>query len=195
MEKFWVGNRASVWKTLGATSHSKGERHHQDFYCTHPSAAEWLLKLEDLGDILEPACGMGHLSEVFRKAGKRVTSTDLFPHGYGTTPVDFFSFTDWPGDIVTNPPYKLALRFIEHALRIVHDGRKVAMFLKIQFLEGKKRKEFYLKNPPRTVYVSSSRIICSKGGRFKDVSSSAVAYGWFVWVKGFKGDPVLKWFN
>jgi len=24
---------------------------------------------------------------------------------------------------------------------------------------------------------------------------SAVAYAWFVWQKGYKGDTVIKWFN
>lgn len=74
-------------------------------------------------------------------------------------------------------------------------GRKVAMFLKLQFLEGKSRKEFFLKNPPKTVYVSSSRLICAMNGEFSKYPSSAVAYAWFVWEKGFKGDPVIKWIN
>lgn len=24
---------------------------------------------------------------------------------------------------------------------------------------------------------------------------SAIAYAWYVWEKGFTGDPVIKWFN
>ena len=24
---------------------------------------------------------------------------------------------------------------------------------------------------------------------------SAVAYAWYIWEKGYKGDTVLKWFN
>ncbi len=27
------------------------------------------------------------------------------------------------------------------------------------------------------------------------VGGSATAYAWFVWVKGYKGEPVIKWFN
>ena len=45
----------------------------------------------------------------------------------------------WDGDILTNPPYKYAKEFIEHAMTIIPDGRKVFMFLKLQFLEGKAR--------------------------------------------------------
>lgn len=69
------------------------------------------------------------------------------------------------------------------------------MFLKLQFLEGKQRKELFKKYPPKVVYVSSSRLICAKNGDFSEYKSSAVAYAWFVWEKGFKGDPIIKWIN
>lgn len=49
-----------------------------------------------------------------------------------------------------------------------------------------------MKNPPKIVYVSSSRLNCAKNGDFESYPSSAVAYAWFVWVKGFKGDPIIK---
>ena len=69
------------------------------------------------------------------------------------------------------------------------------MFLKLTFLEGQKRKDFFLHNPPKTIYVSSSRLMCAMNGEFEKCSSRAVAYAWFVWEKGFKGDPVIKWIN
>ena len=65
----------------------------------------------------------------------------------------------WDGDILTNPPYKYAKEFIEHAMTIIPDGRKVFMFLKLQFLEGKARGELFKKYPPRYVYVSRSRCL------------------------------------
>lgn len=101
----------------------------------------------------------------------------------------------WDGDIITNPPYKYGEKFVERALELVSDGRKVAMFLKLQFLEGKARKELFQKYPPKTVYVSSSRLICAKNGEFDKFSSSAVAYCWYVWIKGYRGDTTIKWFN
>ena len=70
------------------------------------------------------------------------------------------------------------------------------MFLKLQFLEGQKRKQLFLKNPPKTVYVSSSRLYCAKNGEFERYKDTkAIAYAWFVWVKGFMGDTVIKWIN
>ena len=74
-KKDWVGGRASVFKTLGASNHAEHERACCDYYATEPKATEWLLKLEPFdGPILEPACGEGHISEVLTKGGYSVIS-------------------------------------------------------------------------------------------------------------------------
>lgn len=86
-----------------------------------------------------------------------------------------------------------AQEFVEHSLSLVPEGHKVCMFLKVQFLEGKSRKELFLNNPPRRVWVSSSRISCSKNGN--NFSEFMIAYAWYVWEKGYHGDTILKWFN
>ena len=99
------------------------------------------------------------------------------------------------GDIITNPPYKFASDFVTHALDLVNSGNKVFMFLKLQFLEGKSRRALFDSKQLKAVYVSSSRIKCAKNGGFEDISSSAVAYAWFEFEKGFQGDPVIKWIN
>jgi len=197
MNKNWTGNGNSVYKTLGASNHTDKDRELYDYYATDPKAARLLLELEDFHNVLEPSCGAGHLSKVFEEAGIEVTSSDIIDRGYGTQK-NFFSYTKWDGDIITNPPYKYGLEFVEHALRIITKGNKVAMFLKLQFLEGKKRKRLFVTNPPKTLYVSSSRLLCAKNADFEGMrkgGGSAVAYGWFVWVKGFKGNTEIKWFN
>lgn len=192
----WTGDRNSIFKILGASSHSRRRRERNDYYATDPIAVEWLLKLEDFSDdILEPACGEGHLSKRMIELGKNVVSSDIIDRGYGEVK-NFFDYDSWHGDIITNPPYKFAQEFVEHAIKIIPEGRKVAMFLKIQFLEGKRRKEFFMKNPPIRVWVSSSRIRCALNGDFNTTKNgSAVCYAWFVWQKGYKGDTILKWFN
>lgn len=107
--------------------------------------------------------------------------------------MDFLKQTKiFDGDIVTNPPYRYASEFIYKALSLVNDGNKVCMFLKVQYLEGKSRRKLYELFPPSRVWVSSSRIQCGRNGVFKD---SMVAYAWFVWEKGYKGETILKWFN
>jgi len=53
------------------------------------------------------------------------------------------TFDNFNGDIITNPPYRYALNFVQKALESVRIGGKVAMFLKLQFLEGKERRKFF----------------------------------------------------
>lgn len=70
------------------------------------------------------------------------------------------------------------------------------MFLKLQFLEGKARRALFEKWPPKTVYVSSSRLHCAMNGDFeKNANSGAIAYAWYVWQKDYTGDTVVKWIN
>lgn len=200
MSKDWVGNSNSIYKTLGASNHTDKERQSEDFYATEPKAAELLLELEEFNEnIWECACGEGDLSKVFEKAGHKVLSTDLIDRGYGTGGIDFLQCTEvFDGDIITNPPYKYAKEFVEKAIELVPDGHKVAMFLKLQFLEGKARRELFEKYPPKTVYVASGRLLCAKNGDFEGMKAgggSAVAYCWYVWEKGYQGDTIIKWFN
>lgn len=194
MKKDWTGNYQSVVGCLGSHNLTNEPREEHDYYATQPIAAEWLIKIEDLDEnIWECACGEGHLSKVFEEYGFNVRSTDLIDRNFGEGGVDFLECTEkWNGDIVTNPPYRYAQEFIEHALSVVEEGHKVCMFLKVQFLEGKRRKKLFAKFPPKTVWVSSSRIQCGKNGEFKD---SMVAYAWYIWEKGYKGETVVKWFN
>ena len=56
-------------------------------------------------------------------------------------------------DILTNPPYKYAQEFVEHALALLKVGGYCVMLLKIQFLEGKARRKLFDKYPPKYVYV------------------------------------------
>lgn len=198
--KDWKGNNRSIFTTLGASNHTEKERQKEDFYATDPIAAKLLLEVETFSpNIWECACGQKHLSLVFEEKGYNVRSSDLI-NRCNNEIFDFLSTENqkWHGDIITNPPYKYAKEFIEKALDIIDDGNKVAMFLKIQFLEGKERKKMFQKFPPKVIYVSSSRILCAKNAEFqkmKDGGGSAVAYAWYVWEKGYKGETIIKWIN
>lgn len=197
MEKDWIGNKRTTFAQLGASSHTEKEREEHDFYATDPVAAEGLLEVLDLDkNILEPACGLGHLSEVFKAAGHNVESTDLIDRGYGKGEENFLLREEpWDGDIVTNPPYKYAEEFVRKALELVPAGKKVVMFLRIQFLEGQKRRKLFEDYPPKYVLVASKRIVCAINGDFAAVKGSAAAYCWIVWEKGFTGNTQLNWFN
>ena len=196
--KDWTENQTSIFKTLGASNHTDKYREENDFYATDPNAINLLCEVEKFDkNILEPACGQGHLSKRLIEHGYQVLSYDLIDRGYGMQN-DFLKTTAWTGDIITNPPYKIAKEFIEHSLSIIPKGNKVAMFLKLQFMEGKARKKLFKTNPPKTIYVSSSRILCAKNADFDGMiagGGSAVAYAWYVWEKGFSGKTTIEWIN
>lgn len=210
---------SNTMRCLGTNTHTDHDREQDDFYATEPIAAELLLEAEpELNNIWEPAVGEKHLANVFESHGKlgrmsdivkrcddeRIEVKDFLTKRSGLLNSVEREGNQYEGDIVTNPPFKLAVPFIKRGLELVPDGRKVCMFLKLQFLEGQERKEFFKQYPPKTVYVSSSRIACAMNGEFMKLNkktgkmekiANAVAYAWFVWEKGFKGDPVIKWIN
>ena len=198
--KDWVGTQNSLFKMLGASNHCDEEREENDFYATDPVAIDWLLGVESFSEFVwEPCCGAGHLSKKLKEYGHILLNTDIIDRGYEdfNDVLDFLQY-DGPifkGDIITNPPYKYCSEFIKKSLDVIEDGHKVAMFLKLQTLEGQKRyNEIFSVNPPKSVYVFVKRVACGKNGKF-DSGSSAVCYAWFVWEKGWKGDTTLKWIN
>lgn len=199
--KDWKGNTKSIFVCNGASNHSTSERQVDDYYATEPKALELLLREENFNQsIWECACGGGHLSNLLKAEGYNVKSSDIVHRGFdGTEIIDFLKVAKAnKRDIITNPPYKYAKEFVEHALDISADGVKIAMFLKLTFLESKSRKELFKKYPPKKVYVSSSRLQCAKNGDFdnyKNSAGTAVAYAWFIWEKGFTGEPRIRWFN
>lgn len=189
----------SIVRIIGAHNVTAEAREHHDFYATDPIAAEKLIEIEKLSStIWEPACGLGHLSKVFIKHGFSVVSSDLIDRGFGHGGVDFVN-VELPelfaGDIVTNPPFSLAEQFVEHGLSLIEPGRKVCMFLKVQFLEGQKRRAFFERTPLKTVHISSKRINCYKNGIETMTTGSMMALAWFIWKKGYQGEPVIKWFG
>lgn len=199
MKKDWKANSKSQYVTLGASDHSNKEREENDFYATSDIAVRLLLDSESFNPFVwECACGTGHISKVLEDYMYTVKSTDIIDRGYGEGCVDFLScdIKYWHGDIITNPPYSLAHEFVEKALSIVNQGSKVAMFLRLLFLEGQKRRKLFHANPPKRVYVFSKRAYCAKNGDFSiQNEGGAVAYAWFVWEKGYKNDSIIKWIN
>ena len=194
MAKDWTGNSVSMFKTIGADGHGNEAREVDDFYATDPVVIKPLLEREKfVGSIWECACGQGHLSKELEKQGFNVISTDLYDRGYGYAGVDFL----WQGslraeNIITNPPYKYATEFVKHAIDLQAD--KIAMFMKLTFLETKGRKELFLKHPPKNVYVFSERVRCAIGGDFeRQKNSNAIAYCWYVWEKDYTGKTVIGW--
>lgn len=81
-----------------------------------------------------------------------------------------------------------------HALNLLPDGGVLCSLAKTVLLEGQARYDDLFRDyPPRYILQFVRRIECGKDGVF--TGSSAVAYAWFVWEKGYTGDLVVKWIN
>jgi len=171
-----------------------------DFYPTPPIATEALLEVESFdGEIWEPACGDGAISKVLKERGHFVVSSDLINRGYGEYPIDFldkmearhfllrqFNYIGGIPNIITNPPYSKGQEFVEQAIKMSSD--KVAMLLKIQFLEGQKRRKMFEQFPPKKIWVFSKRLTQHRDGK-KGNYSGMMCFAWFVWEKNYSGEP------
>ena len=168
-----------------------------DYYATPISSTQALLSVEKFeGNILEPCCGEGHISEVLKQEGYEVYSNDLINRGYGESFKDFLKEDFGTYDnVITNPPFKYAKDFIEKSLEITTG--KVAMFCKIQLLEGVSRVKMFEETPLKNVYVFSKRQNPLRNGKEVDENgnkwSSTMCFAWFVWEHGYEGQPTINW--
>ncbi len=178
--------------SIVGSSRQNGDREKNDFYPTPPYATEELLKREAfIGNVWEPACGEGHMSKVIELSGYNTRSTDLIYRGYGEQE-DFLQSHFVADNIITNPPYGIALDFVLKAKK--QSRFKIAMFLKTVFLESEKRKEMFLDTefPLKRMYQFSKRVTLYKDG-VKMKNSGMIAYAWYVWEKGYDGKPTIEW--
>lgn len=184
-------------------------RETHDFYPTWPAATKALLSVERFdGPIWEPACGDGAMSKVLEAAGHEVISTDLIDRGYGEGGRYFLM--EWAPrapNIVTNPPFRWAVEFTDRALMLtrpsVNDAvaagaigaswvaprtHKVALFLRLAFLEGVERGRWFPKTPLARVWVMSRRVPFAKGEAATEATQAGpLAFAWFVWEHGHSG--------
>lgn len=172
-------------------------RQRDDFYATPRSAIAQLLDVEQFdGAIWEPACGDGAISRVCQDRGYQVVSSDLIDRGFGEHGRDFLM--EWipsAPNVVTNPPFSLAADFARHALRLVPG--KVAMLLKLGFLEGPTRADLHdgVRALSR-VWVIRRRVTFLKDGH-EHIPSNGKAgihsYAWFIWDRQHVGPAQIGW--
>lgn len=179
---------------MAATTLKPTDREADDFYATPRSAIEQLLQVEQfVGPIWEPACGDGAISRVLQERDYSVVSTDLVHRGYGAGGIDFLlEAKPLAPNVLTNPPFKLGTEFVRHALSIVPG--KVAMLLKIAFLEGPSRQD--INAHLARVWVIRRRVTFLKGGKEFSRSNGKGGihtYAWFVWDRSHIGLPSLGW--
>lgn len=179
-----------------AQTDDKVNRHPEDYYPTHPGATRALLSVERFeGPIWEPACGEGDMSRVLEAVGYEVISSDLIDRGYGEGGRDFLmEWSPVAPNIVTNPPFRWAIEFTDRALQLTTG--KVALFLRLAFLEGVERGQWFPGTPLARVWVMSRRVPMQRGKLQEEGDGHGViAFAWFIWEHGHEGPPTLGWLD
>lgn len=186
-----TGRCAQFEKTIGEDGKARPKRffknpqelrHPDDFYPTPPHATQALLEREQFrGVVLEPACGDGAIVRVLEKNGYKVEASDL------RDGQDFFQRGAPVANIITNPPYRQHLEFVIHAKQIAI--KKIAMLLPLEFLHGTSRYALFMDKrfPLKVVYIFSFRLC------FGTETPATVSHAWYVWERGYRGEPCLGW--
>ena len=191
-----------------AGGNPKEKRVENDYYATNPKAVEMLLKSYDIfgQNILEPCVGGGMIVDAinnFYINKRNFTCLDIVDRGYHNTIIQ--DFLTWETNkkfdaIITNPPYSLATEFIYKSMDLLENNGQMAMFLKINFLEGQKRKNLYDLYPPKYIYVFRNRMATWNNGNELDPNTgkkwaTTMCHAWFVWEKGSKTEPIVRWLD
>jgi hypothetical protein len=116
---------------------------------------------------------------------------------------DFLKTTELPDTnincIFTNPPYKYSVEFIEKSYELLKtstskNNKIIVMYLKLLFLEGLSRYQFFKKYPIKLVCIHPNRQGCDSNGTFDFKNGvSAVCYAWFVWDINYTGKTIVYW--
>lgn len=178
-------------KSAQAGQHSYAERG-DDAYQTPVVAVQALMQVEKLPErIWEPACGSGNIVHTLRAAGHTVYASDIVDYGCGHSPVDFLTTDVIPPAqaIITNPPFKLAQKFIERGLQICP---QVIVLLRLAFYESERRSKLLEESGLVRIHVFKERLpMMHRLGYGGPKASSAICFGWFVWERGYRGPTVI----
>jgi methylase of polypeptide subunit release factors len=170
-----------------------------DCYPTSPGAARALLQAEQLPRLIwDPCCGTGTIVTELRSAGYEVVASDIANYGFAATApgylnVDFLLERQAPAGceaVVANPPYRLAPQFVRHALKLVPF---TAMLLRLAFLESASRTDILEHSGLARVLVFRKRLpMMHRHNWDGPIASNSIAFAWFVWRRGWNGNPEIK---
>lgn len=177
-------------------SKSGHNRHPDDWYVEPAWCVDALLQKERpfLGKVLDPCCGGGNIVDRLMAHEVIAFGSDMRDRKDGSFPVmDYTKSVSsfCPDSVISNPPFKVAQDFIDCALASTHD--RVAVLLRLAFLEGRKRREWFQSVPLARVWVSSNRISMPPGGTDIAADGGKTAHAWFVFEHGYSGSPSIGW--
>jgi hypothetical protein len=164
----------------------KAWRDPHDWYCEGPEPVESLFDFLDVvGDVYDPCCGRGNITDVARARGHGIAATDLVDRGYVrlATTADFLkSWSDRAtfANIIFNPPYsyqkKICENFIRKALTLAH--RRVCALVPVTFLGSLERHDWFAhEQPPTQILYLSKRPSMPPGTKIAELGNQAFKNG------------------
>ena len=162
-----------------------------DFYQTPTWVTRALLEREKFtGLIIEPCNGDGAISDILEEY---ITGCDsVIARSDIREDINIMSYArDCCDHVITNPPYNNAQIVIEQSLKMARG--KVAMLLKLSFLESQRRYDFFKNTPLKTVYVFCRRVNMYPANMEKPKNGGTIAYAWYIWERGYKDKPQTEW--
>jgi hypothetical protein len=134
--------------------------------------------------IWEPAAGSGQMAQTLAAGGHTVVQSDI------TQGRDFLKATANCTAIVTNPPYALAVAFIEKALQLTQPAGLVAMLLRTDFDHAKTRQHLFADcSAFAKKIVLTRRIVWFDGPK----AAPSFNHAWYLWNHTHRGPPALAY--
>jgi hypothetical protein len=130
---------------------------------------------------------------VLRDTGHSVVASDILHYSF---PLNFETdfLTRWRAPagtelILTNPPYRLATEFVDHALTLCP---RVIMLCRLGFLESERRTRILDTGTLAAVHVFKRRLpMMHREGWTGPRASSAMPFAWFVWNRNHVGPATI----
>lgn len=180
------------------------KRNEADFYATPLETVYSLLdNYDDIRPghlILEPSAGNGNIIEALRNRGyeNHITAIELREEeryklvgkADRVAILDYLT-VEWReigtyDVIIGNPPYSLAQEFIDKSLSLLRPRGRLILLLRTNFLESKKRFEWWQDKIPSGLYVLSKR------PSFTGKGTDATSYSWFIWERREDAKQTIK---
>ena len=165
------------------------EHYVEEFWCS-----ERLFQEEKFeGGIWDQCCGFGRIVISALKTGHVAAGSDIIDRGWDSTltPHDFLTSTNTAQNIVCNPPFNIASKFAQQAVKLAF--AKAALVFPVARLNAA---HWLRELPLRRVWLMTPRPSMPPGHTItagEKPSGGKSDFCWIIFEKGFEGTPELRW--